>query len=479
MNIQPVIDYLNKNKGYSLSADYYNNIDIWQNWWKGFYKPFHEFKEVHGDTAVKRKLYKLKMAKKVCEDWASILLNEKTAIAIDDKLSSDFVQGKDQTGGVFYDVDFWNQANALVEKAFYSGTGAFVVKVEGMAVNGENILSSSGSIQLDYLTASNIIPITFRYGRIIDVAFVSEVTEKGKKYVYLETHILTDGGYRITNEYFTIRSGVLILQPLPAGIAPAVVTGSSTPLFAVFSPNIVNNIDGSNGLGISIYSDAIDNLQGVDLGYNNFCRDLKLGGKKVFYNQELVRRDSDGNALTPDDIMQQLFVQMGDSFAADKEQITEYNPTLRVEENKGAVQAQLDYLSFKCGLGTKRYQFNPSGNVTVTATQYNGDRQEMIQNANKHYIPIEKALKQVVRAILWVGREILGQPVDPDTGIKIVFEDSYIIDKEAERQRDLQDVRDGIMQKWEYRVKWYGDDEETAKKMVGAEMSDDEIMFRR
>lgn len=46
----------------------------------------------------------------------------------------------------------------------------------------------------------------------------------------------------------------------------------------------------------------------------------------------------------------------------------------------------------------------------------------------------------------------------------IQFEDSYIIDKESERERDRQDVRDGFMQKWEYRMKWFGEDEETAKR---------------
>jgi len=30
----------------------------------------------------------------------------------------------------------------------------------------------------------------------------------------------------------------------------------------------------------------------------------------------------------------------------------------------------------------------------------------------------------------------------------------------------MNEVRMGLMQKWEYRVKWYGEDEETAKKVI-------------
>ena len=418
------------------------------------------------------------MGKKVCEDWASILLNEKTQIVIDDKTSSEFVQGEDGTGGIFGDNDFWQQGNALVEKAFYSGTGAFIVKLSGMALTGETVVKNDNTkISINYLTAHNIIPLTIRHGKIIDVAFVSEVLEKGKKYIYLETHELTTTGYKITNQYFSYENEQLKEQPLPAGIVPMINTGTDIPLFSIFSPNIVNTHSNSNGLGMSIFANAVDNLMGVDLAFNNFNRDFKLGGKKVFYAESLMQTDEDGNKITPDDVMQQLFSVVGDLPITENGQnslMTEYNPSLRVAENKDGIQAQLDYLSFKCGLGTKHYQFN-AGSV-VTATQYAGDKQELIQNAAKHYISIERALQGVVKAILWAGKEILGQPVNPDAKITINFEDSYVIDKESERVRDLQEIRDGLMQKWEYRVKWRGEDEKTAKAMTGAEVSNNELM---
>ncbi|HWQ76566.1 MAG TPA: hypothetical protein VN441_14735 [Syntrophomonas sp.] len=477
MNIVTVVEYLNRTKKYNIPSDYYSHIQIWRDWWKGFHEPFHQFVELSGDRHRTRKLYSLKMGKKVCEDWASILLNEKTEIVIDDKASSLFVVGAEdeqKTGGVLGENDFWEQGNALVEKAFMSGTGAFVLKLSGMEVDGEIILKNTETrIRIDYLTAQQIIPITVRQGRIIDVAFASEVIEKGKSYIYLETHELTARGYQITNEYFNAQNDQLTPAPLPLGIAPVLYTGSDVPLFSIFSPNIVNTYDKANGLGMSIYAHAIDNLMGVDLAFNNLNRDFKLGGKKVFYNQSLVYTDLDGNTVTPDDVMQQLFVQVGDALVDENGKqmaVQEFNPALRVEENRDGIQAQLDYLSFKCGLGTKHYQFN-AGSI-VTATQYMGDKQELVQNAAKHYIVIERALKGLVRAILWAGKEILGQPVNPDAMVTVNFEDSYIIDKESERVRDLQEIRDGIMQKWEYRCKWYGEDEATAKAMIQPEDND-------
>ncbi len=175
--------------------------------------------------------------------------------------------------------------------------------------------------------------------------------------------------------------------------------------------------------------------------------------------------------------MQQLFVSVGDSLVDEngkQNAVQEYNPALRVSENKDGIQAQLDYLSFKVGFGTKHYQFN-AGSI-VTATQYIGDKQELVQNAAKHYIVIADALKTIVRAILWAGREVLGQPVNPDAQVTVNFEDSYIIDKEAERERDRQDVRDVFMLPEEYRAKWYGETLEEARKTLGQKPSDDELM---
>ncbi len=467
MDIKNVIDYLNKQLKYDLDHTYYLNIDTWRKWWEGFYKPFHEFSELSVDKKkIPRQLYTLKMAKKVCEDWASILLNEKTQIVVSHRRSNLFLQGNNQTEGVFGENNFWVQANALIEKAFYSGTGVIIAKIDNMLVKGDKVIKNSKSkIRLEYLPAGNIIPLTVKSGKIIDVAFASEVLIKGQKFIYIETHILGENGYTITNSYFKDDEGKLTEQPLPQGIIGSYQTGTSLPLFAIITPGIVNNINENIGLGLSVFANAIDNLMGVDLAYNNFCKDFKLGGKKVFLSKSLVLRDSSGAQITPDDIAQQLFTQTGEGDLDDeKELIHEFNPELRVQDNKDGVQAQLDYLSFKCGLGTKHYQFN-NGTI-VTATQYTGDKQELIQNASKHYIIIEKALQDIVRAILWVGKTIIGEAVNPDAEITITFDDSYIIDKEAERTSDRQDMSAGVMPSWEYRKKWYGETEEQAKKMI-------------
>lgn len=464
MNISAVIDYLNKTYGYGIKSSYYDRIDEWKRWWQGFYEPFHQFTEKREDKSVKRELFCMKMGKKVCEDWASLLMNDKTRVDAGD-INQKFLQGENNVGGLFRDLAFWLRENELIERAWATGTGAAVLRFENMLVENSTVKPDENSrIRIAYLTADSIIPLTINEQGVQDVAFASEVTNLGKTYTYIETHILVNGEYEIRNAYFIEENDTLKPVELPPGIVETYRTGSDVPLFSLVSPNIVKNIPGGKGLGMSILANAIDQLKGVDLAYNNFCRDFKLGGKKVFYDQSLTRTDAQGHVITPDDIAQSLFLRVGDGdgLGDDRKPITEYNPSLRVEENTAGVQAALDYLSLRVGFGTKHYQFNASGSV-VTATQYTGDKQDLVQNAAKHCIAVEHHVQRIVRALLWAGKYVLGQNVDPDAPVTVEFDDSYIIDKETQKQQFWQYVLSSKFPFWRYLVRFEGYTEEEAK----------------
>jgi hypothetical protein len=148
LKIQTVIEYLNRTKKYAIPPAHYDRITEWKAWWKGFYEPFHEFIELDGTQCVKRKLYTLKMAKKVCEDWASILLNEKTEIVISDGSEKKDADGKPmrvfplflrgRTGpAACLEKLILGPRNELVEKAFAMGAGRICSQTGGMQLQGE------------------------------------------------------------------------------------------------------------------------------------------------------------------------------------------------------------------------------------------------------------------------------------------------------------------------------------------------------
>lgn len=477
MNIQHFINYLNKQKGWAIEGAYYSQITAWRDWWRGWFEPFHTVREMNlRGQLCKRPMYRLRMPKRACEDWASLLLNEKTTLTVQDAAAARWLLGEDadQTGGVLGVLDFWPHANELVELAFRSGTGAFVMSCEGLQLQGGQVAPSPAArLALDYLPAECILPITIRHGQVIDVAFASEVTVEGKSCIYLQTHTLTEAGYQITNEYFTSQNEDTDQEgyspaSLPKGMAASFCTGSTVPWFSLLRPAAVKNCTGGAGLGQAVFAEAIDAAKMCDLAFDNYCRDLYLGGKKVFYSASMLKPviGADGSArwAAPDDIRQQLFVQTEKSDPDAPNDWHEYNPDLRCDQNGKAVQDALDYFSFKCGLGTRRYRFEASG--IKTATEYTGDRQDMVQHANRHQIQIEAALLGIVRALLWAGRNLLGADIDPGTAVTVNFDDSYITDSETRRAQMKDDCLAGFLPKYRYLCEWYGMSEADARAAV-------------
>lgn len=415
----------------------------------------------------------MKMAKKVCEDWASILINDKTFVKVDDDYSQRFIVGDSDNGGVFGSNNFWECANDLMERMMWSGTAAIIIRLKNVrtAADGSLLRSPDARIDLNYLDAGAVIPLTVDNGTITEAAFCSELTVKGRRKLYLEIHRLEGGEYVVENHVFGVESDCCYREEeLPENVPKIMRTGSDKPWFAICKPAIVNHISGCGGMGCSVFANAIDNLKGIDLAYNNLNCDIWLGQKKVFLSKSLVA-DLTGDKITPDEVNQQLFYYISQTLddGTTAKPVQEHNPDLRVKDNVDCIQAQLDYLSFKVGFGTKHYQFN-AGSI-VTATQYSGDKQDLVMTAHKHFIKVETFLHRLVKTLLWIGHSLIDERVKEDAQISVVFDQSPIIDEAAEQERDRQDMHDKVMQPWEYRMKWYGESEEEAKAALPSDES--------
>ena len=106
MNIVQFIGYLNREKGWNLQGSYYAYIDQWRQWWQGNYPDFHDVPCIGADgQRHKRPMYRLRMPKQACEDWAALLLGDKTTVTVEDAASSAWLVGPEgqQTGG--FDID--------------------------------------------------------------------------------------------------------------------------------------------------------------------------------------------------------------------------------------------------------------------------------------------------------------------------------------------------------------------------------------
>lgn len=442
--MRAITQYLS-GKGYDcVQDDFYHEIDLWQKWYRGKVPAIHNYWQYNGKRKLRRARKSLGMAKTVAEDWANLALNEKVGITVGRK------NAEKRIWEVLNANQFRVRGNQLLEQAFALGTGAFVERKEG------------DQIKIDYIRAGMIYPLAWDNLRITQCAFASERTTQRENQVYLNIHRLERGFYVIENHLFRRNGSALTEIDLPDGVEAEVRTGSATPRFQIIKPNIVNNRAPDCPLGISIYANALDQLEGADLVYDSYLNEFRLGKKRITVPLTMAQM-----VLEEDGSTQPVFDDNDTEFFAipfaekGENKIQEHNMELRYQAHEAGVQTSLNMISFKCGMGKDRYNFQ-DGQVK-TATEVVSEKSDLFQNLKKHELLLEDTLIGLTHAVA----ELLGLAGDME--VTINFDDSIIEDTGAEKAQFLQEVRDGIRQKWEYRVRFLGENEAKAKAMVAQE----------
>jgi len=464
MDQNKVIEIINKEFGRKVSPSVmYAKIDEWRGWLDGNVKGFYEYSmtvDVVNNKTAKIKRRRTDMFKRACEDWASLLLNELTKFELNDTDTEEWLQGEDGRGGVLGDNDFRRNANELIVASRWAGTAAFEVYIEGgEAVVDTGELINAREVGMNFLSGDQIIPISHRNGIIKEVAFVSDFTEDGKKFQNVSVHLLENGFYTI--KYLVIDENGKLVDD-----GRTVKTGSPLPWFSVIRKAGFNRYESAGTFGVSILDGNEDVLLGLDSAFDNFIVDFQLGRKMVFMNSSLFSVDGEGKFLAPQMTGTQLFINVGDKLRGDKSLLEEYNPVLRVEENANGVQRMLDIFSFKIGLGKGFYKLDEDGMVK-TATEYTGSKQTLVRNVAREMIGIESALKQIIEAVIWIGANILRAPGVKDTvEVRVLADDSYIVDEYTERKVWQEEVAQGLRSKQEYRERFMGESPEDAVKAL-------------
>lgn len=459
--------------GYTtVDEDFYRKIDEWKSWHEGDVKGFHRYKVRNGQNVVKCKRYTMNMGKKVPEDWANLLMNERVEITLDGDKEQEFIDR------VFADNNFRVRANEMQEFAFALGTVAFIPRVVGMqVVDGSAISGSAQGIAIDYVTVEHIWPLSWHNGVITECAFDSIVTSNGEDYCYLQIHRKENGVYQIENRVYhydndNIGTEVELSEVSGFENVPAVVyTGSDRRQFVIDRPNIANNFDYSVPLGVSVYANAIDNLKGVDVAYDSYVNEFLLGKKRIMVKPAAMEYLDGEPVFDASDV---TYYVLPEDLGNDGAVITPIDMTLRTADHTTGIQTMLDLLSSKCGFGESHYRFD-GGNLT-TATQVISENSTLFRTVKKHEIILEQAIKELCRIILHLGNTAMGAGLNEEAAVTIDFDDSIIEDKTSERSNDRQDLAAGIMNDWEYRAKWYHEDEATAKAMLPRmeDMTDEE-----
>lgn len=265
-----------------------------------------------------------------------------------------------------------------------------------------------------------------------------------------------EGTYRIVTVCFDHEGNELA----PVGVAPAYDTGSAFPTFGIVKPAITNTRVDMSPYGQSVFADAVDAVQAVDLTFDALVSEIDVSKMRVFLSDVLFDREKSGDKT--------ISIPFGKSdctvfrkVMSTEDTIQEFAPALRTSSQAEAFRVALQMLGDLTGFGISYFDMDDSRGFVRTATEVSSDNSALMRNIRRHENALEGAITGIARAVMAVSRGF-GADIPDEGSMRVQYDDSIVQDTAAEKEQDMREV--GVtMAAWEYRAKWYGEDEKTAR----------------
>lgn len=424
-------------------------LNLSNSWYRSDVKDFHNYMyRRDGFTQLMHKK-SLHMAKLLCERMANLHLNERCNIIID--------KDKDKLDKVLRKNKFWLRINNGIETVFALGIGALVENVVGLKIGEKSKLidKTKGEVKIEFVNAFKIHPVTIKDHEITECVFES----RGSATTNLVFHEeLPYGKYMIHNYVVDNKDGEVINEYM----FPV-----ARKLFQILKPNIVNNTDLDNDLGISIYANSFDAFEMIDNIYDGMDLEFKLSQRRMYISDEATRVSLDGTKVEKSYDPSDALIFHLSKGPKDEPFVESVADPIRDQAYINAINTVLNIISSNVGLGENFFKFQ--GGTAVTATQVISEQSEAYRTIKKNNILFEQSLIEMTEAIIYLTNEFTNEPIAETEEVIVHFDDSIIEDKGAEIERDRADVASGIMSVEEYRMKHYGESEDEAKKNVPLE----------
>lgn len=445
-----VREYLEK-KGYRLNALAGDIIGQADDWYRIRETDAHKMVTVNGEHY---SLSRMGFAKRAAADDANLCEVTEINAGANDEAVHEILDGN----------GFDTQYREQLELTSAEGTVACYVRLDGAELMTDGSLSG-GEIRLNYIDAGGYQPLTVENGEVAEAAFWGD-SYRGTETV--TTLVICTRDESGTYSYETVtfdRDG-------NRGESSTRRLGEVRP-FAVMRTAEVNSIDGMRGYGYPKVYGSIPVFLGLDAAFTALFGDVDSSEKLTFINERVCGFDDAGQPITPNSAMKRRFVFLGDKLPEGKSLVDTVSPEIRVEMFKPTIELLLSAMSMKFGYGTKKYSFEQAS--VQTASQYIGERQDMMQELNKQRYQAKQYIEGIIRAALWFSNAFRGTSFNLDEEIQIEFDDSYI-ESRAERlesyRQDAVQGLGGVRVRALYLQEKYNLDEAEALKWATMEESD-------
>lgn len=454
-------------------------IFVWKWLWKGLYKPWHIIPApTIADRHASREMYRLNMAKAVCAEMAGLIWGEECSVNVsinghktteenpEDPLDC-FVQN------VLSDNAFREKMQESIETGCALGGNALKVWAEARhAKNGDEI-PETRKVRVGYCNADQFIPLAWDNARVTECVFISRIAKGGYYYTRLEWHRWNGTTYVITNELYRAEMkkgaetesqdilGVRYpLSELFPYLEPETVVPVEESLFSYWRTPIANNLDDNSPLGMSIYGNALETLHALDICYDSFVREFRLGKKRIIVPARAVRTVVDP---TTSEVVR-YFDANDETYEAlatdnpDELKVTDNSVVLRVDEHVRAINAFLSILCLQTGFSAGTFTFDAHEGLK-TATEVISENSKTFKTIKTVQNQIRPAIEHLVRniidvAILYDMTDENGTPVAqlaaPGYEIKVTFDDGITQDRQTNINEGVMLVGAGIISKYTF-----------------------------
>lgn len=330
-------------------------------------------------------------------------------------------------------------------------------------------IDSNNDVAVEYIQADEFYPVEFNSSGELIAAIFPDVIEKGDTtYTRLEYHhMLSDNRCYISNEAYIkdintqgigLKVGLGTVEEW-AELEPEVnLEGITEPLFSYFRTPLANNKDTKSQLGVSVYSKAVDLIQEVDKHYSGIL--WEFAAKEAAIDVPIDMFMQSGVPAGKERLFRQLDIDdsgKGDNF------YKVFSPEYRDESLYNGLNKLLRQVEFNCGLayGT----LSDMEDTAKTATEIKASKQRSYATIVDIQKSLRISLEHLIRSMDFLTELYEVAPAG-EYEVSFTFDDSIVVDTEAEQAIMLSEVSAGLIKPEYYLMKRYGVSEEEAQNML-------------
>ena len=333
-------------------------------------------------------------------------------------------------------------------------------------------------MEFDFIQADCFYPLAFSDDTLTEVAFIQTKEDKGVTYTRLEHHKLVGNRVEITNKAFMSDTNTLLNSITGANFGKeiplstvyewkdipqkAMVCNVDRMLFGYFKMPIANTIDTKSPMGMSVFGRARKLIKDADMQYSRLLWEFEGGELAIDIDRDAMNfaKGADGKEhRVMSKLQQRLYreVDLGES-----DTYKPFSPQLRDSSLINGLNTILMKIEDVCELshGT----LSDVAAEARTATEIKILRQRSYSSVQEIQKALQKALEDVIYTmdVYCTLYNIVGD-VNKDESGKIDVEkigkyatsfnwdDSIIVDKDTELQKNMQLLSAGLKSKVEVR----------------------------